>query len=296
MLLQESSMTKLWLQALRLQHWLKNFFVFAPFLVGPKFGLNEYLLKSLSGVFLFGLMSSAVYVFNDIVDINSDREHPEKRFRPIASGKISVPTAICMSVVLSSIPLILAFFLNVNFFLALVAYAANNLLYSFYFKNKTVLDIMSIAFGFVIRTYAGGFVIGIDITNWMIVCIFCLSLFLGFGKRRSEIEALGHEARNVRKVHESYTIQKLNLLLGVSASITIVVYMLYSMAPETRAIHGTDNLVFTTPFVIYCIYRYLLKVQEKKRGEGPVEIILRDKGFLLAGCLWIISFVFLVHS
>lgn len=289
-------MIKLSLQALRLKHWLKNFFVFAPFLVGPQFGLNEYLFKSLSGVFLFGLMSSAVYLFNDIVDIKSDREHPEKRFRPIASGKISVPTAMCMSVFLFSIPLILAFFLNVNFFLALVAYAANNLLYSFYFKNKTVLDVMSIAFGFVIRTYAGGFVIGIDITNWMIACVFCLSLFLGFGKRRSEIEALGHEARNVRKVHESYTIQKLNLLLGVSASITIVVYMLYSMAPETMAIHGTDKLVFTTPFVIYCLYRYLLKVQEKNRGGGPVEIILRDKGFLLAGCLWIISFVFLVHS
>lgn len=289
-------MIKLWLQALRIKHWTKNFFVFAPFLVGPNFGLNEFLFKSLLGVFLFGLMSSAVYLFNDVVDIKSDREHPEKKFRPIASGQISASTAIWISICLLFISLIPASFLSITFLISLIVYAINNLLYSFYFKNKTVLDIMSIAFGFVIRTYAGGFVIGIDITNWMIVCVFCLSLFLGFGKRRSEIEALGHEARNVRKVHESYTIQKLNLLLGVSASITIVVYMLYSMAPETRAIHGTDNLVFTTPFVIYCLYRYLLKVQEKKRGEGPVEIILRDKGFLLAGCLWIISFVFLVHS
>lgn len=289
-------MLKVWIQTLRIKHWIKNFFVIAPFLVGPKFGINEFFLKSLLGVLLFGLMSSAVYIFNDIVDIKSDREHPEKRFRPIASGKISVHTAIWMSIFLSLISITLAYFLNVKFLLALIVYATNNLLYSFYFKNKTVLDVMSLAFGFVIRTYAGGFLIGIYITNWMVASVFCLSLFLGFGKRRSEIEDLAFEATKVRKVHESYTLQKLNLLLGVSASITIVCYMLYSMAPETIALHGTDKIVFTTPFVIYCIYRYSLKVQEKKRGLGPVEIILRDKGFLLAGCLWVVSFMFLIHS
>lgn len=288
-------MIKLWLKAFRIKHWTKNFFVFAPFLVGPKFGLNEFLFKSLLGVFLFGLMSSAVYLFNDVVDIKSDREHPEKKFRPIASGQIAASTAIWISICLFVMSLIPASFLSITFLIALIVYAINNLLYSFYFKKKTVLDVMSIAFGFVIRTYAGGFIIGIYITNWMAACVFCLALFLGFGKRRSEIEHLMHDSSKVRKVHESYTLPKLNLLLAVSASITIVTYMLYAMAPETFALHGTDRIVFTTPFVIYCVYRYSLKVQETGSGGDPLEIILRDRGFLLAGFLWALSYIALIR-
>ncbi len=288
-------MIKLWFHALRIKHWAKNFFVFVPFLIGVKFGFNEYLIKSLAGVFLFCLMSSAVYLFNDIIDIQSDRAHPEKRLRPIASGQIAVPMALSVSISLLFLSLISALFLNVNFLFILVLYAVNNLLYSYYLKKKTVLDVMSIALGFVMRVYAGGFLIGIDITNWLVACVFTLSLFLGFGKRRAEYEDLKSEAAKTRKVHESYTIPKLDILLGISASITIVTYMLYTMAPETEALHGTDKIIFTTPPVVYCIYRYLLKVQEEGRGEGPVEIILKDRGFILAGCLWIISFMFLIH-
>lgn len=288
-------MLKLWVQALRIKHWVKNFFVFIPFLVGTKFGINEFLIKSLGGVLLFGLMSSAVYLFNDIVDIQSDRAHPEKRLRPVASGRITLRLAGLVSIFLALLSFVLAALLDVRFFFILGAYAANNLLYSFYFKKKTVLDVMSIAFGFVLRVYAGGVLIGIDITKWLVVCVFALSLFLGFGKRRSEYEDLKSEATKIRIVHESYTIQKLDLLLGTSAAITIVTYMLYALAPETKALHETDSIVFTTPFVVYCIYRYMLKVQEYKQGD-PVELILRDRGFLLAGLCWIASLMFLVHT
>ena len=252
-------------------------------------------LKSLAGTLLFSLASSAVYVFNDIVDLKSDRKHPEKKSRPIAAGKLSVFTAGWASLLLFVSSLIFAYFLDAKFFFALVFYAANNLLYSLYLKNKTVVDVLSVAFGFIIRTYAGGFLIGISITNWMAASVFCLSLLLGFGKRRAEIEDLLHDAGQVRKVHETYTVQKLNLLLGISGSITIVTYMLYAMSPETIALHGTDKFIFTTPFVVYCIYRYSLKVQEKNSGGGPVEIILRDRGFVFAGLLWILSFLFLIH-
>jgi 4-hydroxybenzoate polyprenyltransferase len=176
----------------------------------------------------------------------------------------------------------------------LLAYAANNLLYSYYLKKKTVLDVMSIAFGFVVRVYGGGFIIGIEITKWLVACVFALSLFIGFGKRRSEYQDLKAEAVSVRKVHESYTVQKLDLLMGTSAAFTIVTYMLYSLAPETKALYGTENMIFTTPFVIYCICRYMLKVQEERHGD-IVEIILKDKGFLLAGTLWIMVVLFVVH-
>ena len=282
---------KTWLVVLRMKHWIKNFFVLVPFLVGPRFGLNEYLVRSISGTVLFGVMSSAVYLFNDIVDIASDRRHPEKRLRPVASGKVSVSEAGVVGGLFAFVALLFALFLDHRFFMILGIYAANNLLYSLYLRGKTVLDVMSIAAGFVMRVYAGGYLIDIEVTHWLVVCVFSLSLLMGFGKRRAEYEDLQDEAKRTRQVHESYTIPKLNILLGVSASVTIVTYMLYSMAPETKALHGTDNLIFTTPFVVYCIYRFLLKAQEGRRGD-PVELILRDRGFLLAGSLWLVSIVY----
>ncbi len=287
-------MIKLWLKALRIKHWIKNFFVLAPFLIGPLFGFNFYLVKVFVGVILFGLVSSAVYILNDIVDIESDRRHPEKKFRPIAAGQISISSAKWAVAGLLLVGFSSSVFLNLQFAACLALYLLNNIIYFYYFKEKTVLDVMSIAFGFVLRANAGGVLIGIEITNWLIVCVFSLSLLLGFGKRRSEIEKLD-QASQVRKVHESYTAAKIDILLAISASVTIVAYILYCIDPVTTRIHDTDNLIFTTPFVIYCIYRYTLKVQERKEREGPVELLLKDKGFLLAGGLWILSFVLLVH-
>jgi 4-hydroxybenzoate polyprenyltransferase len=286
---------KPWLEALRVKDWIKNFFVLAPFLVGPRFGINEFLVISVSGALIFAMLSSAVYIFNDIVDLPLDRAHPEKRLRPIASGRISLSQARYAAFSLALVSLLLAFLLDLRFFIVLIAYAVNNLLYSYYLKTKTVLDVMSIALGFIFRVYAGGYLIGIEITHWLVVCVFALSLFMGFGKRRAEYEDLREGAAKARKVQESYSIPKLNLLLGISASITIVTYMLYTVSPETIELHGTNNLIFTTPFVVYCVYRFLLKVQEEGRGE-PVKLILRDRGFLLGGSLWLVSVLFLVHK
>jgi len=197
---------------------------------------------------------------------------------------------------LASLSLLISFQLHYYFFLCLLAYAINNVLYTFWLKNQAIIDIMSIAVGFVLRTYAGGFLVDVVVTNWMMASVFCLSLLLGFGKRRAEFEHLQDNAVMTRKVQESYDISKLNLLLGVSAGITIVTYMLYSLAPETKALHNTDNIIFTTPFVIYCVFRYLFNIQEKNRGSGPVEIILHDKAICLVGLLWLFSLLFIIHS
>ena len=255
-----------------------------------------YLVKSVAGFFLFCLLSSAVYLFNDVIDIDSDRLHPEKKSRPIAAGEISIFQATSVSFLLASLSLLISFQLHHYFFFCLLAYAINNVLYSFWLKNITIIDIISIAVGFVLRTYAGGVLVDVVVTNWMIASVFCLSLLLGFGKRRAEFENLQDNAVMTRKVLKSYDISKLNLLLGVSASITIVTYMLYSLAPETKALHNTDNIIFTTPFVVYCVFRYLFKIQEKDRGSGPVEIILHDKAFCLVGLLWLFSLLFIIHS
>lgn len=282
-------------KTLRVKHWIKNFFVLLPFLISSKYGININLVNALSGTFLFCLMSSAVYLWNDILDLESDRLHPEKRERPMAAGQISVRTGIAVAVLLAAVSMAVGSIFDYRFLLVLLAYAANNLMYSIYLKKKTVLDVMSIAFGFVIRVYGGGFIIDIEITKWLVACVFALSLFIGFGKRRSEYEDLKDEAVRVRKVHESYTVQKLDLLMGTSAAFTIVTYMLYSLAPETKAMHGTENIIFTTPFVVYCVYRFMLKVQEEKHGD-TVEVMLRDKGFLIGGSLWLISLIWIVHA
>lgn len=285
---------KRWVEALKVKHWIKNFFVLAPFLASQRFGFNEFLLRALEGVIVFGIMASAVYLFNDCVDAKADREHPKKRLRPIASGDVSVPAAMAVSLGLAASAIYLAAILDWKFLVIILLYGANNILYSFLLKHKTVVDVMSIAFGFVLRAYAGGFLIGIEITKWLVACVFAVSLLFGFGKRRSEYEDLREDSVKVRNVHISYSIPKLNVLLGISASITIVTYMLYTIAPETKQIHGTDNIIFTTPFVVYGVYRYLLKVQEEKRG-GPVEIILRDKAFILTGVMWTVSYVLITQ-
>lgn len=283
-----------WRQSIRVRHWIKNFFVLIPFLMGKKFGFNDPLLRAVAGTLIFCALSSATYLFNDIVDRKSDVLHPKKRFRPIAAGEITVPSAASASLLLAIVSLSCALLLDRRFLVVLLLYVVNNVLYSFFLKEKTVLDVMSIAVGFVLRVYAGGFIVGIEITKWLVACVFALSLFIGFGKRRSEYEDLKTEATRIRKVHESYSVQKLDLLLGTSAAFTIVTYMLYSLAPETKALHGTDNIIFTTPLVVYCIYRFMLKVQEERHGD-PVEVMMKDRGFLVAGTMWLVSILAIIH-
>ena len=283
-----------WMSAIRLKHWTKNFFVLAPFLAGPRFGVNEYLVRALAGVLLFGLLASAVYLMNDVKDVESDRLHPKKRHRPIASGRITVASACVVAIALAVAALSAGALLDLRFFAALVAYALNNVAYAVLLKSKTVVDVMSIALGFVIRIFAGGYIVDVAVTEWLVACVFALSVLLGFGKRRGEYEELRGGARSVRIVHESYTVPKLDLLLAISAAVTIVTYMLYTMAPETSTLHGTEDLLYTTPFVAYCIYRYTLKVQEPGGGD-PVEVVFRDRGFTLAGVAWILLFLWLIR-
>ena len=283
---------KIWFHSLRIKHWVKNFFVLVPFLLGPKFGINEFLLNSVIGVILFCFMSSAVYLFNDIIDIENDKNHPEKRLRPITSGEISITSAATVSILLLLATLSLGYLLDFKFFLVLALYAANNILYTFYLKDKMVIDVISIAIGFVIRIYAGGFITETPISNWLVACVFSVSMVFGFGKRRAEYEDYKEESSKNRKVQEFYSVEKLNILLGISSSVTIVTYMLYTIAPEITKLHGTDKLLFTTPIVIYAIYRYMLKVQEEKQGS-PVDLLLGDPAFLLSGLLWLAAILVL---
>jgi 4-hydroxybenzoate polyprenyltransferase len=273
---------------MRPKHWLKNVFVLAPlaFAAGPNpiTALPAVALAFLS----FCLLSSAVYCFNDALDADRDRANPLKKHRPVAAGIISIPAAMAAAAVLAATAItIMAFWLPAAVLLVGLLYLLNNLFYSILLKHHAIVDVMSIASGFVLRLIAGALAIPVLPSSWLIVCGFSLALLLGFGKRRAELMILD-AVPQYRSTLEVYTPAKTDVLLAISASLTLLSYMLYTVAPDTQRLHGTANLVYTVPFVAYGIFRFIFKVHEG-RADGPVEILASDKVFALNGILWIVS-------
>ncbi len=270
----------------RPQHWVKNVFVLSPLLFG---GLPTYLSVSRAAMAFgcFCLLSSGIYCLNDVIDIEADRQHPRKRDRPIASGRLSVPSALALSACLIGSALIASSALPPLFVLFGVLYVANSLIYCTFLKHHVIVDVLLIAIGFVIRIMAGCTAMELRPTSWIIVCGFSLAMLLGFGKRRLEIAGIGQNTR-CRSTLGSYSEAKLNLMLSITSSICLLSYMLYTVSPRTIQRHRTENLIYTVPLVAYGIFRYLFKVQEG-RHDGPVEVLLGDPVFALNGLIWILT-------
>jgi 4-hydroxybenzoate polyprenyltransferase len=273
---------------MRPKHWLKNVFVLAPL----AFAVGQNPLAALPAVGLafvsFCFLSSAVYCFNDALDADRDRANPLKKHRPIPAGIISVPAAMGAAAALAATAItIMASWLPAAVALVGVLYLLNNLFYSTLLKHHAIVDVMSIAIGFVLRLIAGALAIPVLPSSWLIVCGFSLALLLGFGKRRAELMVLSSVPR-YRSTLEVYTPAKTDVLLAISASLTLLSYMLYTVAPDTQQLHGTANLVYTVPFVAYGVFRFIFKVHEG-RADGPVEILASDRVFALNGILWIVS-------
>ena len=227
------------------------------------------------------------------MDRRKDARHPTKHKRPVASGVVSPLLAIIFSISLSATAIITAsLLLSPAFLFVGMLYLVNNLAYCLTLRNQVILDVMSIAAGFVLRIFAGCLAIGIMPSNWMIVCGFSLALLLGFGKRRLEIGRsldnpnTGVPANACRKTLNSYPIEFLNILLGVSSMMCLMSYMLYTIAPETIAIHGTPYLIYTTPFVVYGVFRYSIRCI-KGGSDGPIEVFMQDKAFVINGIAWL---------
>jgi len=235
------------------------------------------------------MLSSSVYLFNDIIDMEKDRMHPKKRMRPIASGQISQTSAVIVGSLLCIISLLLGLSISITAFIFLVAYVVNNLLYTLYLKNKVIADVMSISIGFMIRFISGAYIINVEPSRWLLVCGFALALFLAFGKRRTEMEIITPDikASDIRPILETYSKEKLNSALAVINSLCILAYLLYATDPVTINRLNSDKLIYTAPIVVYCLFRYMYKVQEG-RGSGPVEIVLKDKAFIGAILLWFV--------
>ncbi len=281
--------------SLRPDQWTKNLIVFAALIFAVKL-LDPAALALASAAFLiFCVLSGSVYLINDVSDREADRQHPLKRLRPIASGALGAGTAIAWAIGLSVVALAAAYALRPLFALAAAAYLALFVLYSRTLKHVVILDVMSIAIGFVLRAVAGGLVIGVPISDWLLVCTILLALFLGLAKRRHEITMLADGASGHRQILEEYDPYLLDQMIAIVAAATLVVYIIYCASPETAERFGTPLLVLTTPFPIYGIFRYLYLVHRKHGGGSPSDLLLRDRPLLSCVALWGMAVVTIIY-
>jgi 4-hydroxybenzoate polyprenyltransferase len=271
------------LKTMRPRQWTKNAFLFAALVFDNKlFHLTDF-LRTLAGFGLFCLISSAVYIFNDLLDVQADRQHPVKKNRPIASGSLPVPVAVVMGMLLALGALAGGYFLAWQFALTLLVYFALMLAYSKWLKHIPILDVLILAAGFVLRVHAGTTLIIVErFSPWLYVIMTLLALYLGFGKRRAELALLDEDANAHRKVLEGYTIPLLDQFITIVSATTILAYSLYTF----DRLPGNHTLMLTIPFVVYALFRYLYLIQVKKIGGEPEEILLTDRPFQVSILLW----------
>jgi len=281
--------------SLRPDQWHKNLIVFAALIFAVKLLDPAAAAKATAAFLIFCALSGAVYLINDVADRDQDRQHPIKKMRPIASGDFTPSTAVIAAVVLSAIALAAAFWLRPAFGVAAAAYLALFVVYTRSLKHIVVLDVMTIAIGFVLRAVAGGLVISVHISNWLLVCTMLGALFLGLAKRRHEITLLAGGAGGHRRILEEYDPYLLDQMIGVVAAATMVAYIIYCASPETHASFGTEWMVLTTPFPIYGLFRYLYLVHRKAGGGSPSDMLFEDRPLLACVLLWGITSVVIIY-
>jgi len=280
---------------LRPQQWLKNGVVLAGLIFAGEADVTDKVIIALEALVAFCFLSSAVYVLNDIIDCKRDRLHPLKKSRPIAAGEISIPTALVTGIILAAAGILIAISINQQFLIIAGCYLLLNIIYTFVLKNVVILDVMSIAGGFVLRAAAGAAAIDVDISGWLLITTFVLALFLGLGKRRHELIYLEKEAVGHRKILEKYSTYLLDQLIGVVTASTVITYLFYTLSPEVGAKLNTDYLFATVPFVIYGIFRYLYLVHKEEKGGSPTRLLFTDRPLLLDVLLWLASIILILY-
>jgi 4-hydroxybenzoate polyprenyltransferase len=282
--------------AMRPHQWVKNLVLFGG-LIFSKSLLNPGLfVSSLQACLLFCFASSAVYLLNDLRDIEKDRQHPKKRNRPLAAGQLSPQLAVAAMCGLALIAVCGGFQLGITFGALVSIYMIQNVAYTFWLKQQPILDVMCIASGFVLRAVAGAIVIGTVPSPWMVLCTMTLAIFVGFGKRRHELVSLNEDATSHHDCLAGYSQQFLDLMMAISAASAIVCYALYTVASETVARFDTRLLVLTTPFVIYGVFRYLYLVHLRTEGGDPSRLLVSDRPILINGILWAAAICFIVYA
>jgi 4-hydroxybenzoate polyprenyltransferase len=273
------------IKAMRPRQWTKNGFVFFALIFDKQLFSPGPFLRTLEGFFLFCLISSAVYLFNDIADIEGDRQHPEKKYRPLASGALPVSVALGTAIVLSLVVLLLGYLLAPTFAGILGIYLTLNILYSLWLKHIPILDVLIISSGFVLRVAAGVALITVErFSPWLYMITILFSLYIGLGKRRAEMNLLEQGAGAYRKVLDGYTIPLLDQYITIVSGMTIIAYSLYTFsAPNLPVNH---SMMLTIPFVVYGIFRYLQLIQTGHVAGAPDEVALKDRPLQITVLLW----------
>ena len=280
---------------MRPHQWLKNSFVFTGLLFGHAWHDVHLVYQVVFAAFAFSLISSAVYIINDMVDCEHDRLHPVKCLRPLAAEQLGMTTAGIFAALLIVSGLLLAAWVGSTVLLIIALYAVMNLAYSLRLKHIVILDVFIIAAGFMLRILAGTLGVGIPPSQWLLLCGLMVTLFLGFAKRRAEIIELAETKTAHRKVLAHYSPVLLDKMIGITASGVIMSYSLYTMSPETVHTHGTSNLIYTVPFVMYGVFRYIYLLHQQHGGGDPSRDVVRDPHLLLAVLAWAMATFWLIR-
>jgi 4-hydroxybenzoate polyprenyltransferase len=280
---------------MRPRQWAKNAVVLAGVVFSRRAGDPDALLIALGATALFCLLSSSVYLVNDLVDVEEDRRHPTKRHRPIASGALSPGTARLAAVVLALLGLTGAFAINIPLGLAATAYYGLTLLYHFSLKHVVIIDVLTVAAGFVVRAVAGAVAIGVEISHWLYICTTLLALFLALAKRRQELILLEDEAANHRRILTEYTPAMLDQMITIVTATTLMAYCLYTYSDRTVQLVGNEHMILTVPFVIYGILRYLYLVHRHGHGAEPDKVLFGDKPIWMCVLLYVVAVVLILY-
>jgi 4-hydroxybenzoate polyprenyltransferase len=283
------------LLSLRPRQWVKNLFVFAGLIFSQNL-FTPLVWPALAAFAIFCALSGAIYVFNDLADVEKDRLHPTKRRRPIASGALSAPAGLALGVLALVGSLVAAYALSLGFGLVSTAYAALLTAYSVWLKHVVILDVLTVAAGFVLRAVAGVAAIEVDISGWLVICTILVALFLALGKRRHEYLSLRGDAAAHRPILAEYSESFLDQMVAVVTASTVTAYALYTMSPDAVTKFHTRWLPLTLPFVLYGIFRYLYLLYRRELGGNPSDLLLSDRALLVNTVLWMVALLVIIYG
>lgn len=281
--------------SLRPGQWTKNLLVFAPLLFAVKLFDFQSVARATGGFAVFCALSSVVYLINDVMDREGDRQHPQKRLRPIAAGDLSVSAALLTAALLATTALAGAALMGWRFAAVAASYVALQTLYSVALKHIVIIDALTLSIGFVLRAIAGAVVIDVVISHWLFICTILLALFIALAKRRHELVLLADGAASHRPILDEYSAYLLDQMIAVVTASTLIAYIFYTISPETEQKFGTSWLGLTIPFPLYGIFRYLYLVHRREGGGSPSDLLLNDRPLLACVTLWVIAVVLIVY-
>jgi 4-hydroxybenzoate polyprenyltransferase len=284
------------LLSLRPSQWTKNLLVFAGLIFGQRLMDPDAAATAAAAFVIFCALSGVVYLINDVRDRDADRLHPSKRHRPIASGAVPPATAMATTLVLAAGALAGAFAINLSFGLVAAAYVVLLSVYSMSLKHVVILDVLTLSGGFVLRALGGAVAVGVEFSHWLLLLTLLLALFLALSKRRAELVALADGATAHRRILAEYSPYLLDQMIGVVTSSTLLAYAFYTISAETVQKFGTDRLLWTVPFPLYGIFRYLYLVHQRAGGGNPSETLLEDRPILLCVALWGAAVILILYG